>query len=936
MKDSSNRLTIGVIIACMVVIVACLIVGRLRRGEPEKTAASGRTPAVSETGREVPPEETRELASPPVLPEEKTGSPAPPEILVLEEFDITGTVVDKGSKPIGEATVKVAFYSLKNFSMESGTGIQESKPLEQKTKEDGRFGFKYEEGNRYVLSVEKEDYVPVAENLAEPRRDMVITLTLGGAIEGKVVDAVTLKPLDKFRIMTSQETGSAPGMSFFKKKEIDIHLQSEGKEFSSPEGKFRVSGLSEGEYRVTSLAEGYAQSYKSGVDVKAEKTTSGILIKQQPEGGISGHVVDAIGKPIGGATIVQKNPLRSELFGELRLPQQKVLATSDPKGEFRIGGLPAGTFTLQARHTDYCPAEKEVRVNKGETTQGVEFQLVQGGRISGVVLAKVDLQPIPEATVKASTASTFIIPAMGEAEAKTDQNGMFDIIKLEPGTYTLTVSAADFAGKTIENLKVGENQAITNLIIELSQGGSLVGTVKNLSGKPMANVMVFAVGAAGQKVSQTDSQGNYAIKNLKEGAYMAGAVEVSGLTGFGAGRSDSYLVRIENDKETRLDIVAGGSLRVYGKVTQDGEPQAGVIVAIESTSKSVAFSKQSRSATGKTDEEGLYEIKDVQPGQYNLTVMKAVAMMPRRILTTEIELTNSDLEKNIELPGGGIAGKVMDAESHRPIEGAKVSLERKRAANVQEAAITKLGLYVGGTENTDADGKYKFATVEDGMYMVVASKEGYAPQGLTAEVSNSRGPSGLDFSLSAGGTLRGQVRGSDPSRPVKQIFLSVKDSDGNLVCSRKMSLSEEGEYEGVVLGAGEYTVCVDATKYASAYKKVRIQAGAENRADFVLTAGGTLMIRVVDERGKPVQGPVVSLMDEQGSFVLGWFTDLKELMNLAFEAISRADGVDVTENVPEGQYRMKVGGVGYEDQFVNVAVREGEQTDVTVTLRESR
>ena len=936
MKESSNRLAIAVIAICALVIVLCLIVGPFRKGQREKTTPSEGAPAVVKPPPEPTP--TKPLRTPPP-PEEKIESVESPG--EVEEFDISGIVADKGGSPIQAATVEVVFYSWNDFSLENPQAFEDlMKPLKYETKEDGRFGFKYQEGKRYFLGAKKEDYIAVRKNMSAPEKNMVITLTLGGAIEGNVLDAVTLEPLEQFRIVTSEDTGGGGGLSlaFLKKKEVDIYLPTDGKEFQNPEGAFRVSGLSKGKYRLTSLAEGYAQSHKGGIEVEQEKTTSGVEIKQLPAGGIRGHVVDAIGKPIEGTEIIQKNPFHSSFLGELRLPQRKALATSDAKGEFEINGLPRGTFTLQARHADYCPEEQKVKVSKGEITEGVEFQLVQGGMISGVVLAKVDMQPIADATVKASTASTFLIPDMAAAESKTDENGLFDIIKLEPGTYSLTASAPDFAEKTIEDLKLAENDAVTNLIIELSQGGSLVGTVRDLAGKPLAKRMIVAVGPGGQRMAQTDEQGDYAIRNMKEGVCTAGAIEISGdMMGTGASRSDMHFVQIENDKETRLDIVVGGPLKVYGKVTLKGEPQAGLMVMVQTSPKNMAFTKGMKQASGKTGEDGRYEIDNLQPGEYGLAVVKMVAMMmPKPVFEMDIELTNNDLEKNIELPEGGISGRVVDADTRQPIEGAKVTLEPGQAKNIQSAAMSKLGMFAGGGESTDSEGNYSFSIVEDGAYFVVASKEGYSPQGLTAEVRNSRGPSDLDFSLSAGETLFGQVTGSDPSQPVKQIFLSAKDSAGRPVYSKRLTLTEGGEYEATGLSPGECIISVDAKGYASATQKVRIRAGADNRADFVLTAGGTLIIRTVDDRGNPVPGAQAEILDEQGNFFLGFFPDLKDLMSMGFEELLREDGVSTNRNLPWGKYRVKVSALGYEDEFVNVSVRDGEETDQTVTLRKSK
>jgi len=311
-------------------------------------------------------------------------------------------------------------------------------------------------------------------------------------------------------------------------------------------------------------------------------------------------------------------------------------------------------------------------------------------------------------------------------------------------------------------------------------------------------------------------------------------------------------------------------------------------------------------------------------------------MMPAPLYSTEITIGDNDLEKDIELPEGGISGKVVDAESRKPIEGAKLTLERTKARDIQEAAIAKIGLALGGSATTDADGKYVFSTVQDGDYHVVAKKEGYAPQGLSATVRNAKGPSDLDFSLSSGETLSGQVTYSDPSRRPKQIHLSARDAGGRSVLGEKLSLGEGGEYTATGLAPGEYVVSVDAIGYATASQKVTIRSGGGNRADFALTAGGTIVIQVVDERGQPITGPSVEILDEQGSFYMGFFPDLKELMNMGFEAVARTDGLDISRNISPGNYRAKVGALGYEDEFVNVTVREAEETEEMVTLRKTR
>ena len=346
MKDSSNRLTIAVITACLAVILVCLIIGSLRDHGRDEAKPSEKAPSVAKPAPEPSPE------SPPVPPPTPPGPhpPEPTEVVespeVGEEFDISGIVVDKDGTPLEGASVEVLFYSWDEFGDMGSAVSREWKPLKSVTKQDGTFGFEYQKGKRYFLIARKEDYIAQQKNLSEPQKDIVITLTLGGAIEGNVVDAATLDPIPHFRIVNSEDIPEGFVSALFSKAEVDIYLPTDGKEFDDPEGSFRVSGLAKGKYTLVSIAEGYAQSRSKPIEVELEKTTTGVVIKQKAAGGIRGHVVDAIGKPIEGAQITQKNPIHSELLGEIRLPQRKTLSTTDSKGEFEVDSLPAGKFTL--------------------------------------------------------------------------------------------------------------------------------------------------------------------------------------------------------------------------------------------------------------------------------------------------------------------------------------------------------------------------------------------------------------------------------------------------------------------------------------------------------------------------------------------------------------------------------------------------------------
>jgi len=168
-------------------------------------------------------------------------------------------------------------------------------------------------------------------------------------------------------------------------------------------------------------------------------------------------------------------------------------------------------------------------------SDGMEFQLVEEGRISGIVLAKVDLQPVARAAVQATLVSGPALGLQGPVPCKTDGTGAFQFTRLRPGTYTAIVSSPDFADKGIERLSLAENQGITDLTIELSKGGSFVGTVRDYAGKPVPNAILSVTRPGGQKLAQADNEGNYAVRNLEEGRYYATAIGDYGVSGMSVG-----------------------------------------------------------------------------------------------------------------------------------------------------------------------------------------------------------------------------------------------------------------------------------------------------------------------------------------------------------------------------------------------------------------
>src|SRR5690349_19925589 len=68
-------------------------------------------------------------------------------------------------------------------------------------------------------------------------------------------------------------------------------------------------------------------------------------------------------------TVVDKKTGRAIAFANIAIPQLKTGALSDSKGEFLIGSVPAGTYTLQVNFTGYgAQTVAGVTVTAGQVT----------------------------------------------------------------------------------------------------------------------------------------------------------------------------------------------------------------------------------------------------------------------------------------------------------------------------------------------------------------------------------------------------------------------------------------------------------------------------------------------------------------------------------------------------------------------------------------
>lgn len=203
---------------------------------------------------------------------------------------------------------------------------------------------------------------------------------------------------------------------------------------------------------------------------------------------------------------------------------------------------------------------------------------------------------------------------------------------------------------------------------------------------------------------------NY-IKSTNNGIYVSGNLTIEG-TG-----------SLELTKATNTTIYASGDITIQGgaKVTatggQDGQAihAVGGTVTIKGSGTEVTATKGSGSAirTGGDTNPGTIQLSDG-------ACLKADGIVTRKngFFINGVATDFSDNKDITAQPVYTISGKVIDASTKKPVEGALVQL--CTADNVNANALTLIK-----ESNTDSSGEYKFSGISAGTYTIKVSKTGY-------------------------------------------------------------------------------------------------------------------------------------------------------------------------------------------------------------------
>ncbi|MEM7158959.1 MAG: carboxypeptidase regulatory-like domain-containing protein [Myxococcota bacterium] len=314
---------------------------------------------------------------------------------------------------------------------------------------------------------------------------------------------------------------------------------------SEADGSFELFDLPPGKYRVEARLSPYAPVWASNIATDSH----GLVLQLAGGGTITGTLRTEDGEVVPGATVAalrHVGPL-------LRTPQGQT-TIFDADGEFRLDGLPPGTYDVAGGAADHSMAWAR-GVELGSGTVELELVLPAGGQIQGVVRDASGSGPIASARVEVErglAAGPSVAPL--RSSAVTDDRGAFTIRGVEPGRHSVHVSALGYAPRSLSGLEVEAGQTLGPIDIDLSTTDAAGGQAFDIVG---IGVMVRVDGDVLAIVGLVES-GGAATAGLKadDRIVRIDGVAVVELLGFGEA---VQALRGREGTEVMLKIERAGS-----------------------------------------------------------------------------------------------------------------------------------------------------------------------------------------------------------------------------------------------------------------------------------------------------------------------------------------------------------------------------------------
>jgi len=582
-----------------------------------------------------------------------------------------------------------------------------------------------------------------------------------------------------------------------------------------------------------------------------------------PGGGrIAGRITSAAtGNPIAGVQVFFADSMKQVAFST---------ATTDGNGDYisEAGSVTGNVYVFTADRQGYqneaynnhkcnpdqdCDTADSVAVTLGLTTNGINFVLDLGGRISGTVKDSNNA-PLANVEVRVWDSTGARVDSL-----LTDVSGNFITAGLAAGNYYVatrnSVGLVDYAWNGLVcafafcQQELGTPIAVTipsttsGINFVLTPGQPISGTVTAAAGgTPLQDVFVGLNNAVGVSVGGafTNASGAFTTGAVPPGTYYANVFQ----NGFvpqiynhlscptGCPITNGTPIVVSNHAVTGIDFPllaagTGAATSITGTVINGATNQPfnpGVPVQLVTPTGQVVLTATTNATTG------VYTFASVTTGSYyvrtntglqpngtafinqiynGVTCLNSCSVLTNAG-TTPVTVTPGGTTSGINFTlaqGGLITGTVTAAAGNTPLLGI--------SAQVFNSAGVSFGNY-----NTDASGNYRAGGLPAGTYYVRTSNNagyvnqlwqgGSCPQtgclvttGTPVVVTGTSTTSGINFALALGGRISGKVTdATNPQQALQNVQVGIFSSTGVNLGSANTDAS--GNYTTSGLPPGSY------------------------------------------------------------------------------------------------------------------------------------
>ncbi len=560
-----------------------------------------------------------------------------------------------------------------------------------------------------------------------------------GTFRGRVIDAVTRKPLREFSV------------HFFGTQATKVGDEAPGEQtFHSADGRFEWQYLPPGSWTVTINANGYQRFNLSGLLLSRGAVAPEVVLPLRPGHTLHGRVYDeGTGTAIVSASISFRESDMGRFKGNWRM---RAHASSEQDGSFVLDGVPPGRITLMINASEHADRELDVIVSK--ETASLEIGLFAGGTIAGRITAA-------DGTAVAGTAGLLNVDGGFGGASPTGPTGEFVYRNLAAGRYEL--SAQGEGGSVTQQIVLAENQRIEGIVLVLGVGHSIRGVVTGLRPEDLQRVAIIVRhdGDTGMPFGsdiRINDHGAYVVRGVRPGRVFVTA-DVN------SRRQMTKTIAMPAESDATVNFYFPPGSRLSGRITRASKPLARAWLdprpAVEQPESSYGTS---------TSEEGEYVLEDLADGEYTIVVGD--------YKSRPVQISGNTVF-NIDIPAAQLSGSVHEVKGDVPIVGVGVDICPVEPDSVRNRQ----------RDQSDDFGKFELTGLEPGDYLLTVYKPGY--EMFRKRISYESPIAGMTVRLREDTGVEVSVREAGNDQPLREVYVREKigDRDGS---GLRLNLDDNG------------------------------------------------------------------------------------------------------------------------------------------------